>query len=222
MRSTVETLSQRYVCIFHSVSSSSVYLCIRPWKTFWSIALYVWINPLPYSIFVWLCLSGEKNKRAWKWMELFRTHIPQRQKVKQSVERWRQSMKVEKKQKMIFVIIHISFHSCISTRTQEFVESSLQTINEIATEKLGAKCASKAFHTLQVPLNTARYEGTRQKADLASVILQDVGLNHHGGKWKRRRCWWYYETRATPAVSSSMIFSHPTHTHTNDILSFYI
>lgn len=31
-------------------------------------------------------------------------------------------------------------------------------------------------------MNTARYEGTRQKADLASLILQDVGLNHHGGK----------------------------------------
>lgn len=67
---------------------------------------------------------------------------------------------------------------------QEFIESSLQTINEIAFEKLGTKCASKAFHTLQVPLNTARYEGTRQKADLASVILQDVGLSHHGGRFK--------------------------------------
>lgn len=67
---------------------------------------------------------------------------------------------------------------------QEFIESSLQTINEIAIEKLGTKCASKTFHTLQVPLNTARYEGTRQKADLASVILQDVGLNHHGGMFK--------------------------------------
>lgn len=30
-----------------------------------------------------------------------------------------------------------------------------------------------------MPLNTARYEGTRQKADLTSVILQDVGLSQH-------------------------------------------
>lgn len=66
---------------------------------------------------------------------------------------------------------------------KEFIESSLQTINEIATENLGTKCTSKAFHPLQVPLNTARYEGTRQKADLASIILQDVGLNYGGGKF---------------------------------------
>lgn len=38
-------------------------------------------------------------------------------------------------------------------------------------------------------MNTARYEGTRQKADLASIILQDVGLNHHGGKFK----WHFYD-----------------------------
>lgn len=79
---------------------------------------------------------------------------------------------------------------------QEFIESSLQTINEIATEKLGTKCASKTFHTLQVPLNTARYEGTRQKADLVSIILQDVGINHHGGKFKCGTnsfyLWWWW------------------------------
>lgn len=83
----------------------------------------------------------------------------------------------------IFTFSH--FHNALSDfllRTKkEFIESSLQTIDEIATEKLGTKCASKTFHTLQVPLNTARYEGTRQKADLTSIILQDVGLNHHGG-----------------------------------------
>lgn len=64
---------------------------------------------------------------------------------------------------------------------KEFIENSLQTINEIATDNFGTKCVSKAFYSLQVPLNTARYEGTRQKADLASIVLQDVGLGHHGG-----------------------------------------
>ncbi|XP_031627077.1 probable G-protein coupled receptor CG31760 isoform X2 [Contarinia nasturtii] len=67
--------------------------------------------------------------------------------------------------------------------TKDFIESSLETIHEIATEKLGTKCASKAFHTLQVPLNTARYEGTRQKADLATIILQDFGVYTHAGLW---------------------------------------
>lgn len=64
---------------------------------------------------------------------------------------------------------------------KEFIENSLQTIHEIATDNIGTKCASKAFYSLQVPLNTARYEGTRQKADLASIVLQDVGLGHYGG-----------------------------------------
>lgn len=40
----------------------------------------------------------------------------------------------------------------------------------------------KAFRTLQVALNTERYEGARQKVDLAAVVLQDVGVNRHGGE----------------------------------------
>lgn len=30
-----------------------------------------------------------------------------------------------------------------------------------------------------MPLNTERYEGARQKADLASIVLQDVGMVRH-------------------------------------------
>lgn len=74
-----------------------------------------------------------------------------------------------------------AFFSLFIRFQKEFIESSLQIIHELATENLGTKCASKAFYSLQVPLNTARYEGTRQKADLASIVLQDVGLSHHGG-----------------------------------------
>lgn len=62
------------------------------------------------------------------------------------------------------------------------VESSLLTIHDIATENLGSLCVSQSYRPLEVSLNTERYEGSRQKADLAAVVLQDVGVNRHGGK----------------------------------------
>lgn len=62
------------------------------------------------------------------------------------------------------------------------MEASLQTVHDIATENLGSLCVSKAFRPLQIALNTERYEGARQKADLAAVVLQDVGINRHGSK----------------------------------------
>lgn len=63
------------------------------------------------------------------------------------------------------------------------MENSLQTIHDIATENLGTLCVSKAFRPLEISLNTERYEGARQKADLAAVVLQDVGVNRHGGMY---------------------------------------
>ena len=65
---------------------------------------------------------------------------------------------------------------------QEAVDSSLQIIHDIATENLGSLCVSRVFRPLQIALNTERYEGARQKADLAAVVLQEVGVNRHGGK----------------------------------------
>lgn len=63
---------------------------------------------------------------------------------------------------------------------QDSVESSLQTIHDIATENLGTVCLTKSFCRLKVPLNVARYEGSRQKADLVALVLQDIGFNRHG------------------------------------------
>lgn len=61
------------------------------------------------------------------------------------------------------------------------MEISLQTIHNIATENLGSLCITKSYGPLQVSLNTERYESARQKVDLAAVVLQDVGVNRHGG-----------------------------------------
>lgn len=65
--------------------------------------------------------------------------------------------------------------------TEEDIDSSLQTIHDVATENLGALCVSQIYRPLSIRLNTDRYEGTRQKADLAANVLQDVGVSHHVG-----------------------------------------
>lgn len=35
---------------------------------------------------------------------------------------------------------------------------------------------------LSVPLSTGRFEGARQKADLAATLLKDLGIAHHNGE----------------------------------------
>lgn len=35
---------------------------------------------------------------------------------------------------------------------------------------------------LTVPLSTGRFEGARQKADLAATLLKDLGIAHHNGE----------------------------------------
>ncbi|EDV90989.1 GH23717 [Drosophila grimshawi] len=67
----------------------------------------------------------------------------------------------------------------IVTRTA--IEQSLVTIHDIATENLGTLCISTLYRPLQVPINSERFESTRQKADLAASILQEVGIIRHGG-----------------------------------------
>ncbi|XP_049535012.1 probable G-protein coupled receptor CG31760 [Anopheles darlingi] len=67
------------------------------------------------------------------------------------------------------------------TSTEEAIEDSLQTIHDIATENLGALCLTKLFRPLKIALNPERYTGARQKADLAAVVLQDVGVSRHNG-----------------------------------------
>lgn len=66
---------------------------------------------------------------------------------------------------------------------QESIESSLQIIHDISTENIGTLCISKLYSPLKIPIyNTERYDGARQKSDLASVVLQDLGFNRHSGE----------------------------------------
>ncbi|XP_044251062.2 probable G-protein coupled receptor CG31760 [Drosophila takahashii] len=68
-----------------------------------------------------------------------------------------------------------------NTVTRTTIEQSLVTIHDIATENLGTLCISTLYRPLQVPINSERYESSRQKADLAASILQEVGIIRHGG-----------------------------------------
>lgn len=76
--------------------------------------------------------------------------------------------------------IPIFCHS--SSRFKESVESSLTIIHDISTENIGTLCISKLYSPLKIPLRTERYDGARQKSDLASVVLQELGFNNHWGK----------------------------------------
>ncbi|KAH8241518.1 hypothetical protein KR026_010134 [Drosophila bipectinata] len=64
---------------------------------------------------------------------------------------------------------------------QAAIQQSLVTVHDIATENLGTLCISTLFRPLQVPINSERFESSRQKADLAASILQEVGIIRHGG-----------------------------------------
>lgn len=86
----------------------------------------------------------------------------------------------------------------LSLSFQTAIEQSLVTIHDIATENLGTLCISTLYRPLQVPINSERFESSRQKADLAASILQEVGIIRHGGE-----------------------FTH-THTHTRMCRSMYI
>lgn len=70
----------------------------------------------------------------------------------------------------------------LSFSLQTAIEQSLVTIHDIATENLGTLCISTLYRPLQVPINSERFESSRQKADLAASILQEVGIIRHGGE----------------------------------------
>jgi hypothetical protein len=47
---------------------------------------------------------------------------------------------------------------------------------------MGALCVTEPYRSLKVPLTTSHYEGAQQKADMAAMLLQDLGVSHHNGK----------------------------------------
>ncbi|KAK9717651.1 hypothetical protein QE152_g23617 [Popillia japonica] len=72
--------------------------------------------------------------------------------------------------------------STTAVRSTENVEWSLQVIHDVASRSLGELCVTQRFCSLSVPLDTAKFDPARQKADLAATLLQDLGVGHHNGK----------------------------------------
>lgn len=54
-------------------------------------------------------------------------------------------------------------------------------IHDVDTENMGALCVTEPYRSLRVPLATSHYEGAQQKADMAAMLLQDLGVSHHNG-----------------------------------------
>jgi hypothetical protein len=54
-------------------------------------------------------------------------------------------------------------------------------IHDVATENMGALCVTEPYRSLKVPLATSQYEGAQQKADMAAMLLQDLGVSHRSG-----------------------------------------
>ncbi|KAG4080734.1 hypothetical protein HA402_013264 [Bradysia odoriphaga] len=65
---------------------------------------------------------------------------------------------------------------------KDAIDSSLQIVHDISTENFGTLCLTViSYRSLNIAINPERYEGSRQKVDLAAVVLQEVGVNRHGG-----------------------------------------
>lgn len=66
---------------------------------------------------------------------------------------------------------------------QDDIENSLRSIHDVATRSCGNLCVTENYRLLTVPLTTTRFEGLRQKADLAAALLKDLGIAHHNGEF---------------------------------------
>lgn len=64
---------------------------------------------------------------------------------------------------------------------QNQINSALQLVHDISTDSRGEICVTEQFRVLKVPIFTFRYESTRQRADMATLLLLDMGLTHHEG-----------------------------------------
>lgn len=62
------------------------------------------------------------------------------------------------------------------------LETALSVIQDVATGNMGSLCVTDNYKTLYVEIQTTRFEGTRQKADMAALLLQELGVGHHNGE----------------------------------------
>lgn len=65
---------------------------------------------------------------------------------------------------------------------QEKIEEALRIIEEVATNNMGALCVTEGYRLLPTPVIPARFDTAKQKAELASNLLVELGLiaRHNG------------------------------------------
>lgn len=83
---------------------------------------------------------------------------------------------------MLFLLPQHICVFCLFVCLLQDSEEALQVIHDVATENMGALCVTEPYRSLRVPLATSRYEGAQQKADMAAMLLQDLGVSHHNGR----------------------------------------
>lgn len=65
---------------------------------------------------------------------------------------------------------------------------ALTIIHDVVTGNTGSLCVTENYRTIFIRIDTTRYEGTRQKADMAALLLQDLGVSHHNGMLQHFFC----------------------------------
>lgn len=73
-----------------------------------------------------------------------------------------------------------SLRASINTR-KDNIEEALQLIHDVSTNNMGSLCVTEPYLSLNAHINPTRYDTARQKADLAAMLLQDLGVAHHNG-----------------------------------------
>ncbi|KAJ1521911.1 hypothetical protein ONE63_002247 [Megalurothrips usitatus] len=70
----------------------------------------------------------------------------------------------------------------LGASTRKDSEDALQLVHDVSTGSLGTLClADQHSRSLSAAVDPARYEPVRQKADMAALVLKDLGVAHHNG-----------------------------------------
>ncbi|XP_014256186.1 probable G-protein coupled receptor CG31760 [Cimex lectularius] len=83
---------------------------------------------------------------------------------------------------VLFAVLRIAQTQSSLNITKDNIEDALKIIEEVATNNLGNLCVTEGYRILPAPVLTERYEGARQKAELAAALFAEIGLvqRQHG------------------------------------------
>ncbi|KAK3920499.1 putative G-protein coupled receptor [Frankliniella fusca] len=72
--------------------------------------------------------------------------------------------------------------AALDASTRKDSEDALQLVHDVSTSSVVALClADQHFRSLSAAVDARRYDTLRQKADMAALVLKDLGVAHHNG-----------------------------------------